>query len=176
MATLTLTSNQLGQIAYYKVMSRFIMFPKKGYHIRMDQKPFGNGNLSMPVPGTNDWKYQFSSFHVKQDLNHTSFKSTTEGELFGTKIVADETDYVYFKYVDGGVWQPLWGYYKNEQMSKGKSIWKETGEMSSATWGFATEVARWFLQRMSTALGEAGCQGLATGPVQGSSAKLFGQL
>jgi hypothetical protein len=94
----------------------------------------------------------------------------------GLKIVDDQTNYVYFKYVDGGVWQPLWGYYKQEQMNKGQTFWKQTGEMDTNAWSFACDVARWFLGRLSKAMGEGKEQGLAMGPVQGAAANLFTQL
>lgn len=177
MATIILTSTQLGNIAYYKVMKRFIMFPQSGFHIRMDQQPFPGGDLSLPVGGNSpDYKYQFTSFHVKQDISHSSFKSTTEGPYLGTRIVATDTDYVYFNYSGGGVWQPVWGYFRAEQQSRGQTIWKQSGDLSSETWGFATEVARWFLGRMSSALGKGHEQGLATGPIQGTNITNFNQL
>lgn len=177
MAIITLTSSQLRRMAFYKVMKRFIMFPQDGFHIRMDQTPFPGGQLSVPVGGqSSDYKYQFNSFHVKQDLSHCSFKSTTEGHLFGAKITSTDTDYVYFNYSGGGVWQPVWGYFRTEQQSRGQTIWKQTGEISDKTWGFSCEVARWFLGRMTAALGTGSEQGLANGPVQGSNITHFSQV
>ncbi|WP_372619974.1 hypothetical protein [Falsiroseomonas sp.] len=180
MAVLTVTSAQLDRIGFYKVMRNFIMFPRKGWHIRLDQKPHGrNGPLSLAIldgknAPTGDYSYLISSFHVKRDENH-SFNSTTEGPLLGAKIVQEESDYVYFKYVDGGVWQPIWGYNKLEQKHKGQSIWKrDSADVDRDDWGFACENARWFLKQLSKAVGSD--QGLAMGPIQGAEAHLFGQL
>jgi hypothetical protein len=180
MAVLTVTSAQLGQVGFYKVARNFIMFPRSGWHIRLDQKPHGrNGPLSLEIKdgkgvGTGTYRYNVSSFHVKRDENF-SFISTTEGDLFGKKIVQEESDYIYFKYVDGGVWQPIWGYNKQEQKHRGESIWKPgSTETGADMWQFATEKARWFLKKLSTATGTD--QGLAMGPIQGAEARLFSQL
>ena len=163
MATLTITESQLDSIGYNRV-TRYVLFPRRGFHIRVDFRSRTAGGA-----------FRVSSFHVKRDLSHQAFISTTEGSVYeGRKIIEDETDYVYFAYVDGGVWQPLWGYYKEEQMSGGKSIWKQTGNMNMEQWSFACEQARWFLGKLSTALGND--QGLAMGPVQGPQANVFSQL
>lgn len=165
MATLRVTGEQLDAIGFNRV-SRYILFPRKGYHIRVDfagNAPAGSFNVS--------------SFHVKRDIDHQTFFSTTEGsKYFNRKIIEDETDYVYFKYVDGGVWQPIWGYCKEEQMSGGQSIWKQTGDIDREAWSFACNQARWFLDRLGQALGEGREQGLAMGPIQSPDARMFNQL
>jgi hypothetical protein len=180
MAELTVTSAQLDKVGFYKVMNNFIMFPRKGWHIRLDQKPhWRNGPLSLAlnddknVP-TGEYSYRLSSFHVKKDENF-SFNSTSEGAYLGKKIVQEESEYVYFKYVDGGVWQPIWGYSKVEQKHKGQSIWKpDNTEIEGDSWQFSCEKARWFLNQLSKATGAD--QGLAMGPIQGAEARLFTQL
>lgn len=180
MATLTVTSAQLDNIDRNMLLPaknpRYIMIPGKGYHIRLDLKPFSSGKLWQQVGQTDVWRYQVSSFHVKRDLEHKTFVNATPGPTEGMKIVEDHSDYVYFKYVDGGVWQPLWGYYKEEMTAKGDSVWKESREMDGAAWAFACDAARWLLGQLTKALGKGQEQGLAMGPVQGSTAKLFAQL
>src|SRR5579864_2523265 len=170
MTSLIVTSTELGKVGRYLDRKRFLMYPRRGHHIRLDLKAFGNGQLSAPV-ADGVVRYQISSFHVKRDLEHDTFIGTTPGPREGKRIVEDKTDYVYFKYVDEGVWQPLWGYYKEEQSTQGKMFWKETGEMSADTWGFACTAARNFLEQLSKALGPNKGQALAMGPVQGASAK-----
>ena len=49
-------------------------------------------------------------------------------------------------------------------------------EMDGAAWAFACDAARWLLGQLTKALGKGQEQGLAMGPVQGSTAKLFAQL
>jgi hypothetical protein len=181
MATLDISSNELSAIGYYKVMPKFLMFPRKGWHIRLDQKPIGQkGVLAEPLVNAqgnqSGWGYRISSFHIKRD-NNSSFVSTTEGAYLGKKIVVEDSKYVYFACAGGGVWQPIWGYGKLEQKHKGESIWKpDNAEIDSDTWGFACSKARWFLEQMTKALGGGRDQGLAMGPIQGAQARLFTQL
>ena len=169
MATLDVTGAQLKQIKTYKYNGRFLMLWFRGYHIRLDLKgprPEAAGDGSV---------FKVSSFHIKRDLDHDTFINNNEDSpRFGRKIVEDFTDYVYFKYVDGGVWQPLWGYYKEEQATGGQVFWKETGAFSDGAWEFACNEARWFLGRLSKVTGTD--QGLAMGPVMGPGANVFAQL
>lgn len=180
MATIDMTSRQLDQIGNYLVMRNFLMFTRRGWHIRLDQKAITQGgSLSVEYVDskgapTGVWGYRISSFHVKRDF-HDNFISTSEGPYLGKKITVDDSRYVYFTYAGGGVWQPIWGYGKFVQKHKGETIWQpDNAEMDAETWSFACDKARWFLDQLNRASG--GDHGLAMGPVQGAAANVFNQL
>ena len=156
------------------------MFPRKGWHIRVDHKPVNQrGDHSLQLKNskgklTDNRGYKISSFHIKRD-NNSSFISEIEGNYFGKKIVIEDSKYVYFVYAGGGVWQPIWGYGKLEEKHKGETIWRpDNTEIDIDTWGFACKNARWFLDQMTKA---TKCEhGLACGPIRGAQAHLFSQL
>jgi hypothetical protein len=175
-----ITSTQLDGIGYYKVARNFLMFPRQGWHIRVDQKPVNaRGDLSVPLLDAKGalsgaFGYIISSFHVKRE-NNVSFLGQVEGPLLGRKIAQEESKYVYFAYAGGGVWQPIWGYQKLVQKHKGEPVWTpDNTEIDAKTWSFACEKARWFVRELTRVTGFD--HGLAMGPVQGAGARLFQQL
>lgn len=180
MATYDITSEQLGRIGFYKVMRNYLLFPRKGWHIRLDQKPIARGGVlsveyvDQEGRGTGVWGYRISSFHIKRE-EIESFTSVTEGPYLGKKIVEEDTKYVYFVYAGGFVWQPIWGYGKLVQKHQNEPIWQpDNSEIDAGTWAFACEEARHFLRKMKAATGDD--HGLAMGPIQGAEAHLFWQL
>jgi hypothetical protein len=176
-----ISSTNLDKIGFYKVARNFLMFPRKGWHFRLDQKAVnGKGDLRATLTDaqgkpTGAFGYIISSFHVKQDQS-TSFVVDNKASAFdGKKIVDEESKYVYFAYAGGGVWQPIWGYQKRVQSHKGQTTWQaDNSEIDSDTWAFACDKARCFTAELSRATG--GDHGLANGPIQGAGARLFNQL
>lgn len=180
MGTYKITSTKLAAIGPYKVSGRYLLFLRKGWHIRVDMKPVDNkGLMGMKLidkagKETGEIGYILSSFHIKRDNNH-AFISTDEDTGKDMKINDEEANYVYFVFAGGGVWQPIWGYRKHEQKHKGEVVYRfENGEVDGDLWAFACDKARGFLEQMSKATGQD--HGLAMGPIQGTKANLFAQL
>jgi len=171
MAVLTINSTQLAKVGRYRVVKNFVLFPFKKGHVRLDLQRYAANTFSIDAPGRAKgvWQCKVSSFHVKFDSDHTVF--WTEDDL---KIVDDVSDYQYFKYMDGGVWQPIWGYSKREQQNKGKTVWKQNSDLGRDEWAESTAMAREFLEWLSDAVGTE--QGMAMGPIQGTGVNLVNQL
>lgn len=172
MAALYLTSLQLSQLGNYKIARNFILLPRGKTHIRLDQQAFPGGGLSRPVPlvsSSSEWAFLISSFHVKIDASHNVV--TDEQRI---KTIDDWSDYLYFKYVDGGVWQPLWGYAKFSRTVGGKFGGTHKATLPDDYWGDLMEGGRKFINRLSQVTREK--QNLACGPIQGEGSNLVGQL
>jgi len=169
---LYLTSLQLNQLGRYKVARNFILLPRGKTHIRLDQVEFANGNLSQPLPlvsAQTEYAYLISSFHVKIDAVH---EVSTDEDMI--KTITDWSDYLYFKYVDGGVWQPLWGYSKLMKTVGGKFSGGGKDTLPVASWGDMMVAGQKFINRLSQVTKEP--QNMACGPIQGEGANLVGHL
>jgi hypothetical protein len=172
MAALYLTSLQLDQLGRYKIAKNFILLPRGKTHIRLDQVPFTGGGLSRTVPLVSvqtEFAYLISSFHIKIDAVHTV--TTDEDRI---KTIEDWSDYLYFKFIDGGVWQPIWGYSKFSKTVGGRPGGTSKDTLPTEPWGDMMESARKFVNRLSQVTKEK--QNLACGPVQGEGSNLIGQL
>lgn len=125
------------------------------HHIRLDLVRWPNGRFDKL---RQDYSYEFlvGSFHVKEETYYSREKQ--------------DYDYLYFVYVGAGVWQPVWGYSKTEERS-GASRRRESNDRA---WSEGTHVARVFLDDLSEITRSE--QALATGPVEGAAANLFGVL
>ena len=171
MSSLYLTSLQLNTLGRYKLAKNFILMPRGKTHIRIDLTSFPGGKLTMPVPSVSansEIACLATSFHVKIDARHDV---TIEEQV---KTIEDWSDYLYFKYVDGGVWQPIWGYSKFARTIGGApgGTYKDT--LPTDSWGEMMESGRKFINKLSNATKVT--QHLACGPIQGQDAHLFTQL
>ncbi len=185
MSYLQITQKNLADLGNYSIQGRYILILRRKMHVRLDQVRFRNGALSMQFDGM--WNYRVSSFHVKIDASHDvsvekvwvskGFDQRTGQELFKPKkikTIEDWSDYLYFKYVDGGVWQPVWGYAKFDSQTGGQKTNSYRSDLPSGYWGDLMSLGREFIEALEEVTGTT--QGLACGPVQESQANLFGQL
>jgi hypothetical protein len=173
MSSLYITDPELDQLGKIKFAKNFILILRGRTHIRLDQAAFDNGNLSSAVLGTGGttkyYAYQISSFHVKVDDVH---QVTQDPETL-IKTIKDWSDYLYFTYVDAGVWQPIWGYDKFNKSEQGRQSGSRN-ELTDTDWGALMETGRKFIHKLGQVTRTP--QNMACGPIQGASATLINQL
>jgi len=181
---LQLTGTQLNALGNWSVSGTYILVLMGRVHIRLDQKRFPSGNLSEYIDG--DWNYRISSFHVKIDATHEVTVNTVKipvtnaetGKQFfknkKIKTIDDWSDYLYFKFVGGGVWQPIWGYAKFASQTGGKVTNTHKADLPDSYWGDLMAYGRNFIGTLTKATKTD--QGMAHGPIQASRVNLFNQL
>ena len=173
MATLYITTQQLNKLGRWKIAKNFILILRGKMHVRLDLRAFSGGGLSRPVPAVSSetvFAYQVSSFHVKVD----AVRQVTVDEDPAIKTIEDWSDYLYFAYVDTGVWQPIWGYDKYAKTVGGKQGGTARNELYVDDWGALMDAGRKFIGKLGQATGSA--QNMACGPIQGAQANLLRQL
>ncbi|WP_311031278.1 hypothetical protein [Mesorhizobium koreense] len=125
-------------------------------HVRIDLKKFEGGSFRK-LGDRNAYMHLVSSFHIKRE----SWFSQEEQDY----------DYLYFVYAGAGVWQPIWGYGKTEKRSAAPT---RRYESADETWSKCMEIARFFLEDLSSATHSE--HQMAMGPVAGASSNLVSQL
>lgn len=164
MATFMVTDQELKKVA--RLADGKYEYNAKGFvlisfgtsyqnHVRLDLKQWESGKF-MKVDDKQNYRYMVSSFHVKRETYYSQAEQ--------------DYDYLYFAYMGGGVWQPIWGYNKTEAL-RGPGGRRDS---NAKGWAEGTTIARYFLEDLGNATSTD--QALAMGPVQGTRENLFAQL
>lgn len=134
----TRCSQKKGSFSYkkYNANGHYILLGWQQHHFRLDLEKYPDGNYQGNVGGK--VSYRVSSFHLKEKEN------------------ADSHSYFYAHFNGGGVWQPNFGYLKQDGQQRAEITPAQSEE------GYAQ--AKELLRILSGVVGSP--QGLAMGPLQ----------